>query len=190
MHCLIYGTSDLLTPIHAARLVYTYFKHRKDLDEVLESNGRVVNRHSFLKLLALGLFDAVITLPLAIINLVQGLLQTKADGFWPGWNVAHADLSAIPTVTSQEWHSSGAWTIFTIRFDQWINPIFAVVFFLLFGLTKQKRAWYKGLFWMSIKPFGVKPCIHPIDSTIVFVPGPMSNDQPQIDNTVTWTASV
>ena len=101
MHCLIYGTSDLLTPIHAARLVYTYFKHRKDLDEVLESNGRVVNRHSFLKLLALGLFDAVITLPLAIINLVQGLLQTKADGLWPGWNVAHADLSAIPTVTSK-----------------------------------------------------------------------------------------
>ena len=40
--------------------------------------------------------------------------------------------------------------VFTLRFDQWVNPIFAVAFFLLFGTTKQKRDWYRSINHLSL----------------------------------------
>ena len=152
----------------------TYFKHNRELDATLASNT-TMNRSGFLKLLALGLFDILLTLPLSIVSLVQDILQGGITGFWPGWKAVHASFSTIPTVTSEEWESAGFWTVFTIRLDQWINPIFAVAFFLLFGITEQKRTWYRSVFWKIIRPFGLKPRVNLETSDIVFGSGRMAN---------------
>ena len=152
----------------------TYFKRNRDLDATLASNT-TMNRSGFLKLLALGLFDILLTLPIAILGLVQGLLQNDITGFWPGMEGVHASFSTIPTVTSEEWKSAGFWTVFSIRFNQWINPIFAVAFFLLFGTTKQKRDWYRSIFWKVMRPFGLEPRVDPVASEVVFGSGPMVN---------------
>ena len=152
----------------------TYFKRNHDLDATLASNT-TMNRSGFLKLLALGLFDSLLTLPLTILGFVQDLLQVGITGFWPGWKAVHASFSTIPTATSEEWKSAGFWTVFTIKFDQWINPIFAVAFFLLFGTTKQKRDWYRSIFWKVMRPFGLKPRVDPVASDVVFGSGPMVN---------------
>ena len=152
----------------------TYFKRNRDLDATLASNT-TMNRSGFLKLLALGLFDILLTLPIQILSLVEDILQGGITGFWPGWKTVHASFSTIPTVTSEEWKSAGFWTVFTVRFSQWINPIFAVAFFLLFGTTKQKRDWYRSIFWKVMKPPGLKPRVNPATSNIVFGPGPPVN---------------
>ena len=138
-----------------------------------------MNRNGFFKLLALGLFDMFITLPVAIIQIVG---DTRADGvsvFWPGWEAVHNDFSSIPSITAVEWKAAGSWTVFEIRFNQWINPILAMAFFLLFGLTERKRSWYKSLFWRATKTFGFKSRDEPVASSIVFssVPGPVTNTQ-------------
>ena len=152
----------------------TYFKRNCELDATLASNT-TMNRKAFSKLLALGLFDTLLTLPLAIVSVVQERLQGSITGFWPGWKAVHAFFSTIPTVTSEEWKSSGFWSVFSIRFDQWVNPIFAIAFFLLFGTTKQKRDWYRGIFWKVMRPFGLKPRVDPVASDVVFGSGPMVN---------------
>ena len=134
----------------------TYFKRNRNLNATLASNT-TMDRSGFLKLLALGLFDILLTLPIMILGLVEDLLQYNIAGFWPGWGTVHASFSTIPTATSEEWKSAGFWTVFDIRFYQWVNPIFAVAFFLLFGTTKQKRAWYRSIFWKAMRSFGLKP---------------------------------
>ena len=84
----------------------TYFKRNRDLDATLASNT-TMNRSGFHKLLALGLFDILLTLPLSIVALVEDLLQGNITEFWPGWKAVHASFSTIPTVTSEEWKSAG-----------------------------------------------------------------------------------
>ena len=152
----------------------TYFKHTRDLDATLASN-KTMNRSGFLNLPALGLFDILLILPILILGLVQGLLAVGIAGFWPGWKAVHVSFSTIPTATSEEWRSAGIWTVFSVRFDQWVNPIFAVAFFLLFGITEQKRAWYRNIFWKVMRPFGLEPRVNPTGSDIVFGSQPMAN---------------
>ena len=152
----------------------TYFKRNRELDATLASNT-TMNRSGFLKLLALGLFDILLTLPITILGLVQNLLEVGITGFWPGWKAVHASFSTIRTVTSEEWKSAGFWVVFNIRFSQWVNPIFAVAFFLLFGTTKEKRDWYRSIFWKVMRPFGLKPRVDPVASDVVFDSGPMFN---------------
>ena len=151
-----------------------YFKRNRGLDATRASNTPI-NRSAFLKLLALGLFDILLTLPFTVLGLVEELLGTSIEGFWPGWKVVHASFSAIPTATSEEWKMLGFWTVFNIRFDELVNPIYAIVFFFLFGITEQKRAWYWSMFWKIMRPFGLKPRADPVASDVVFGSGPMVN---------------
>ena len=152
----------------------TYFKRNRELDATLASNT-TMNRSAFFKLLALGLFDILLTLPITILQIVQDILQDGITGFWPGWKAVHASFSTIPTVTSKEWKLAGFWAVFSIRLSQWVNPIFAVAFFLLFGTTKQKRDWYRSIFWKVMRPFGLEPRVDPVASDVVFGSGPMFN---------------
>ena len=152
----------------------TYFKRNHDLDATLASNT-TMNRSGVLKLLALGIFDILLTLPITILGLVQDLLHGNIAGFWPGWGTVHASFSTIPTATSEEWKSAGIWTVLNVRFNQWVCPIFAVAFFLLFGTTKQKRDWYRSIFWKLVRPFGLKPRVDPVTSDVMFGSGPVVN---------------
>ena len=125
----------------------------------------------------LGVFDLIMTMPSSVIGLVMEWLVVGSISFWPGWKVIHGDFSIIATATSEEWKADGFWTIFEVRFDQWVNPILALAFFLLFGLTGQKRSCYRSIFWRAVKPFGFRPRVDPVVSSIAFGsrPGPIIN---------------
>ena len=155
-------------------MIRAYFKHNRDFNSVL-ANQTTINRDRFTKMLALGLLDIVVTLPVTIVGLVEDLLQSEIVGFYPGWTAAHEHFHRIGIVTEEQWRSAGFWFNFTIRFDQWIIPVYSVIFFLLFGLTKQKRAWYRGLFWKLVKPLGFKPRAKPEVSEIMFKISPIVN---------------
>lgn len=60
-----------------------YFKHR-ELDQLLAS-GSPLDRQSFHKILALGLFDILISFPIAILNILLAVLQDGGTpAFYPG----------------------------------------------------------------------------------------------------------
>ena len=152
------------------------------MNGALASNASI-DRNGFFKLLVLGIFDVIITMPLAVIELVKDLLFDGSVSFWPGWKAIHSDFSTIPTATSEEWKARGFWTIFEVRFYQWINPVFALAFFLLFGLTEQKRSWYRSIFWRAVKPFGLRPRVDPVASSIAFGSGPGAIINTEVDCT-------
>ena len=151
-----------------------YVRHNKDLNEALASS-MILNRKGFNKLLLLGLFDILVTLPLVIIDLVQGVLQDDVAYFWPGWKAVHIEFSTINTITADEWKTFGFWTIFGVKCDEWNSLVLAFGFFILFGLTEQKQAWYRSIFRGFIGLFGYKSRVDPVASTIVFSHGPFAN---------------
>ena len=140
-----------------ARIVWVFYKQRKELNEFLDS-GRAdsVNRNSYFRIMALGCIDALFTLPLNIIDVVLNSLDFPVD-FWPGWTAVHADFGMIGQYSTADWKSGGFWSVFAVRWDEWINVLFAVVFFALFGLTGEARARYKAAFWKVVGLTGLRP---------------------------------
>ena len=127
------------------------------------------DHYMYTRLLALGLIDSVLTLPVTAAVLVISLLRSGNDSkFWPGFNTAHMKVAQVDTLTTEEWKAEGLWNAVEIRFSQWSCPFTALVFFALFGLTEQKRAQYRKLFWKIMEPLGLIPRMNPITSIIQF----------------------
>ena len=138
----------------------------RSISRTLEGNS-ALSRHVFIKLLVLALFDVFITLPMTLIMLTEDLTLVNTL-FWPGWKAVHNDFGTIRTTTSEQWRSGGFWPGFNVKLYEWFNPAFALAFFLLFGLTEQKRAWYRSLFWSVMKVIGFEARIDPVVSDVVF----------------------
>ena len=126
-------------------------------------------------------------MPMAIIQLVSELLRGGLTGFWPGWRDVHADFSVVPTFTSGEWKAAGFWAIFGVRLNQWSNPVFAMAFFLLFGLTEQKRSRYRYFFRKAMKPFGLNFNDDPTASFMVFCASTSARSDSQTNETQVTT---
>ena len=66
-----------------------------------------MSRSVFIRLLALGLFDILVTFPVVVLNLTENIGNGPGIvSFWPGWDVVHANISTVQTVTAEEWKSS------------------------------------------------------------------------------------
>ena len=123
----------------------------------------------YARLLALGLIDSVLTLPVTAAVLVISLLRSGNDSqFWPGFNTAHMKVAQVDYLTTEEWKAEGLWNVVEIRFSQWSCPFTALVFFALFGMTEHKRARYRKLFWKITKPLGLIPRANSVASIIRF----------------------
>lgn len=145
-----------------------------------------MNRRGFHKILALGLFDILLTFPSTLVNLLVDTVRDDGVAtFWPGWRAAHSNFSSVSTSTSEEWKSVGFGVILGIKFGQWNYPAFAIMFFALFGLTENNRVWYRNIFWKMLKPFGFLPHLKPKSSAIAFGSGPVS-DSGVLATMTTW----
>lgn len=104
--------------------------------------------------MAVGCMDALILLPIGIYNMVVDVLQGRPLPFWTGWTFVHTDWEAYGLPTSV-WDAS-IWDKLVIRWDEVINPALAVIFFLIFGLTKEARSNYWNVLYFVFKPLGIK----------------------------------
>ena len=128
----------------------------------------------YTRLLALGLIDSVLTLPVALTELVVSRLRSGKNGtFWPGWTVAHRNVTTVIPIPTEKWRAEGKWMVVELKFSQWSGPFAALIFFALFGLTEQKRTQYRKLFWKIMKPTGLTPRANVGSSDIWFGSGPV-----------------
>ncbi|KAI0316932.1 pheromone A receptor-domain-containing protein [Amylostereum chailletii] len=117
---------------------------------------RAMARRQYVRVLAVGFTDILFTLPVGIfliVDTVKGASERMV--FYQGWNIVHSDWS--PRFHSAlEWESE-PWTAWRLRFDQHITIVFAVGFFIGFGLTEEALLGYQrvlnalGLGWIHIK---------------------------------------
>ena len=117
----------------------------------------------------LGCADAMIYFPLNILPLVTFYEFTTQSGvniFYPGWRLVHSDWTPI-SVPESIWKTL-FWNVFNIRWNQWINVFYGVLFFLLFGVTTEARESYKRVFWAAANRFGYTRPVQARASNIVF----------------------
>lgn len=119
----------------------------------LNSLGADLNESYFFRMFALGCFDSFITLPIAITSLATSIMQEgPLFNFYQGWALIHSDWE--PAFFSKSIWSTEKMAVFSVYWDEWIHPFFALVFFALFGLTPEARKGYRRLFRILRRPFG------------------------------------
>lgn len=102
-------------------------------------------------MLALGCFDTFITLPVTIVVLVISILHAKPLEFYQGWTYTHSNWG--PALFPKKSWSADKWAVFTVHWGEWLMPFIALVFFALFGLTREARAGYRRLICRLCTPF-------------------------------------
>lgn len=127
------------------------------MNEYLGSNAEGMSRSHFFRVLALGCFDTVITLPIGIEDLVGNIVVELPFGLelYQGWKTLHSDWAPI-LVPKSLW-SMYTWDVFNLHWDEWINPFYALVFFTLFGLGPEARKGYRRFFRLLGRPFRAPP---------------------------------
>lgn len=156
---------------YLAWIIYTFYRHRRELNEYLGSSNEGISQSHFLRMLVLGCFDMFITLPTQVIALVISAMDSAPFRFYNGWAYIHSDWG--PNLQPKSLWSTGKWTVFIVHWDEWLYPFFALVFFALFGLTPEARKGYRRFFRMLCRPFGAKHVVitDEVLSEVVFKSG-------------------
>lgn len=137
-----------------ARILWAFYNQRKDVNRFL-STGSSFEHANYIRLMVLGCLDALITLPSAIAELVINYAGSGAQSrpivFYQGWTVTHTDWAPIP-VPRSAW-TKDRWAALAIAFGQWITPLYATIFFVLFGFTRDARRAYRWCATMIVSLF-------------------------------------
>lgn len=137
-----------------AWIINTFYRQRKEMNEYLGSSEETLSQSHYYRILALGYFDIFLTLPIGVTELVVGLNKTNSLRFYEGWSVIHTNWD--PALVPKSVWSAEKWGAFSVHWDQWINFVFAVAFFALFGLTPEAKKGYQSFFRPLSRRFGVK----------------------------------
>lgn len=146
-----------------ARIIYTFYRHSREMRGRLDSSTTELDQSQFFRMFTLGCFDSIITLPTSVTSLVGNIVLTSPQlDFYQGWTFIHSDWE--PSLVPKSMWSMDKWEAFSVYWDAWINPFFALVFFALFGLTPGARKGYRRFFHFVGKPLGVRPAEEVKDS--------------------------
>lgn len=152
----------------SARIILTFHRQRKEIKAL--SGTEHTSQTSYTRIMILGCADAMITLPINFTGFLIIAFQNKLD-FWPGWSSVHSSFDVIPEVSSQVWRSSSL-TRISVQWTEWIYVCLSLLFFGLFGCTRDARRRYVRAIWTIMSVFGrKKPAEHEL-STVSFNPGP------------------
>lgn len=72
--------------------------------------------------------------------------------FYQGWTFIHSNWE--PVIIPKSIWSTTKLGVFSVHWDEWINPFFALIYFTLFGLTPEARKGYRKLVCLVWRPFG------------------------------------
>ena len=151
--------------IPTARIAWVFYVRRRETESFLASNP-FINRRKYIRILILACVDAIVTLPLGILEVIVTFLNKKVTLYPNRWPGRSGFPQQIPAKGPDGW-SSNFWSVFKINWHFWVNVILAAMFFALFGLTEEARGSYMRAFWQILKPFGLKP---PAQSSIRSLP--------------------
>ncbi|KAI0317110.1 pheromone A receptor-domain-containing protein [Amylostereum chailletii] len=146
--------------LYCPRIVWTFYRHRREVDAFLRSNGSV-DRVRYFRVLAVGCLDILFTLPTGALILLLDVAQGVKDGsysFYSGWKTIHQDWAPV-SISAAEWHVD-LWFRFQLIFQEWLYLVLSILIFAIFGLTEEARATYRRWFWSAAGLFHFEPIAH------------------------------
>ncbi|KAJ7587532.1 pheromone A receptor-domain-containing protein [Mycena floridula] len=123
-------------------IIRNVYVQRQNTNDFVTTNGSI-SRTSYMRILALGCLDIVITLPISLINLVSFFVTLEGTRSLPayiGWQANHADFAPFGVDYSDL--TDTPWDTFTTYFDYGQYAVLAFAIFALFGLTSGARSAY------------------------------------------------
>lgn len=149
-----------------AFIVMSFLKHRRSLDEFLDSNASL-NRRDYFRLLALGSVDAFSTVPLTAVVVWSSVTADGGLMRWPGWQYDHYAWSQVYVFPTDTWRP-----FFWDRFNHYerltVGIYCSILFLLFYGVTDDARENYRRSFWSLARRFGRSPPVKKAPSIIVF----------------------
>lgn len=123
------------------------------MSDHLDSFDAELDESQFPRIFALGCFDALLTMPITIMIMVTNIVVTVLlFNFYQGWTFIHSNWE--PVIIPKSIWSTTKLGVFSVHWDEWINPFFALIYFTLFGLTPEARKGYRKLVCLVRRPFG------------------------------------
>ncbi|KAI0031224.1 GPCR fungal pheromone mating factor, partial [Vararia minispora EC-137] len=120
-------------------IIRELYVHHKQMNSVLSSMG-VLDRTRYMRLVAIACMDMLMTLPIGTITLAEALHQDSQLPFWPPWPTILAN-NPPRLIPEMAWRSM-FWSRFTTYFSQTSVVALGLVFFLLFGATRDALSAY------------------------------------------------
>ena len=126
-------------------MAWIFYKQRQDVNRFLLNNGSL-SRTNYIRIIALASIDALLTLPMDIVNITVAVMQSLrfysgSPPFYLGWTFDHTDDDPTSMSYATVMASSRISATQTL-FVQWTSPILALTIFGLFGATSEARASY------------------------------------------------
>ncbi len=137
----------LTSTLHPALTLRTFWRHRKEMNEIL-SSGAGITHKKYYRLMIIACLDTLFNVPVLITNLVTDILQGQDNGLnypyisWEdvhngaGGNLPGLSLSSILQTPASGW-STDKWNMFEVKWDEWVYVLHAITFFVVFGTTPE-----------------------------------------------------
>lgn len=143
-----------------AFIIHALVRKRKEMDEFYNDGSvQSFSRSNYFRLMALSCTDIFITFPTEIFLMTEAIISAKQiyNGHIPGsesWHKTHQSINEIFFVPAVDWRTH--LNVGVYQYANWMNFVFALLFFLFFGTTGEMVARYKKFFWFCVKPCGVR----------------------------------
>jgi hypothetical protein len=164
-----------------AKVVIYFVRHRKTLDDSLQTNG-TITPDVYFRALAVGITDASLFLLAGIIDTVFVALQIRSfyDGtslklpFYIGWEKDHTNWAPPHVSYSLVAESGGARALGVFYVNEWTPVVVGFCVFAMFGTTQEARQMYSRPFRFVAIALGWEPRAairrRPHLSTVKFTP--------------------
>lgn len=125
-------------------MALSFLRSRVALERQMASDRSLSYRH-FYRVFFLGSIDAILTVPISAFQLWVNIAKDGPIQPWKGWANVHFNFSRIGQIPASLW-SLDTWSIFTVRWNQWLCTFCAFVFLCFFGFTEDaRRSYYRTL---------------------------------------------
>ena len=124
-----------------------------------------MNKGLYLRAFILSCIDVFLMLPVGMLTLAADYGHSNLQ-FWPGWEAIHGKWRPIYEPKSH-W-SQSFWVAFGVKADRFMYPCLGLIFFCIFGLTKQAVDGYRVSGWKFLGILGFKRPENCIASAVIF----------------------
>ncbi|KLO07065.1 fungal pheromone STE3G-protein-coupled receptor [Schizopora paradoxa] len=142
-----------------------FLRHRKEMNEFISTNRGETGYIKYYRLVFIACLDTLFNVPMLLTDFIMCIALGQESSYnypYISWKNVHngagghfpgATLSTILQVPASEW-STSKWVMFTVKWDEWLYVVHAIMFFAAFGTTPEMRRYYRTAFWFIPERLG------------------------------------
>jgi len=118
--------------------------------------------------MVIACLDTMFNLPVLIAEIVISGVEGEGSSLnhpYISWKNVHdgaggllpgTSFSSIVTTSASAWSTDGMWSVFLVKWNEWLYVLHAIIFFSVFGTTPEMRQYYLSALWFVPERFGFK----------------------------------